>query len=171
MQEEPGRSMDLSENWSLEEGSWLSHTGAQHFPSTRGGMATLHGPDSLGISHSCPSLCQPVCTPRLPRLVGYSRAAGWSLLSWDLEVRQTYVQIPKAFIVTYVTIRNTIALGETRSKNSCSIRMGTNSDNDRLSFPELSLCVRNWDLTLMESSESPTVPEAEDRVAKASSVG
>lgn len=111
MQEEPGRSMDLSENWSLEEGSWLSHTGAQHFPSTRAGMATLHGPDSLGISPSCPSLCQPVCTPRLPGLVGSSRAAGWSLLSWDLEVRQTYVQIPKAFIVTYVTIRNTIALG------------------------------------------------------------
>lgn len=129
MQEELGRSMDLGENWSLEEGSWLSHTGAQLFPNTRAGMATLHGPDSHGLSHSCPSLCQPVCAPRLPRMVGYSRAAGWSLLSWDLEVKQTYVEIPEAFIVTYVTIRNTIALGETRTKNSCRVQMGTNSDS------------------------------------------
>lgn len=46
MHEGLGGSMDLSGNWALEEGGWLSHTGDHHFPNTRAGMATFPIADS-----------------------------------------------------------------------------------------------------------------------------
>lgn len=82
-----GASMDLSDGWALEEGSWLSHPGAHRFPNTRGGMATFHVADSFGLSHLCPSIILSelhVC----PQLLAFQGQLGWRLLNLGLEVQQ-----------------------------------------------------------------------------------
>lgn len=58
--------MDLSETWALEEGSWLSHGGAHHFPNTRAdsdfvdATPTPYSPEELAPPRVCYSPSSPV---------------------------------------------------------------------------------------------------------------
>ena len=61
--------MDLSEKWPLEEGTWLSHAGVHHFANTRGGMATFAVPDTCGPLQLMHSLGQPSCSQYVPSAI------------------------------------------------------------------------------------------------------
>ena len=62
-------SMDLSETWPLEEGTWLSHAGVHHFANTRGGMAAFAVPDTRGPLQLMHPLGQPSCTHYVPSAI------------------------------------------------------------------------------------------------------
>lgn len=62
-------SMDLSEKWPLEEGTWLSHAGVHHFANTRGGMAAFAVPDTRGPLQLMHPLGQPSGTHYMPSAI------------------------------------------------------------------------------------------------------
>ena len=70
-------SMDLSEKWPLEEGTWLSHAGIHHFANTRGGMAALMSLIYGVLFNSCTHCVNLAILRTCPVLFVCSKAARW----------------------------------------------------------------------------------------------